>query len=179
MKVIFLDIDGVLNTSDTFREIYYKFKETGKRKLEIDEFRLEYLRSLIDQTCAKIVLSSSWRRFFVKENNKILPHTEKGQRLYELFNNYNLEIYDITPVSNGNREEEINIWLSQNNDVESFIIIDDEPNLFNNLLDRLIKTSNVKDNEMLTNMDMCFGFCEYHIGVAEEMLKSAKVKVIK
>jgi hypothetical protein len=62
--------------------------------------------------------------------------------------------------------------LSNNSDVESFVIIDDEPNLFRNLLDRLIKTSNVKDNETLKNMDDCFGFCEHHIEKAKKMLKS-------
>ena len=54
----------------------------------------------------------------------------------------------------------------------NMIIIDDEPNMFNELLDRLIKTSKVKNNVMLTNMDDCFGLCEYHIEIAKEMLKT-------
>lgn len=44
MKVVFLDVDGVLNTSKTFERVYHSFKNTGKKELEIDSFRLEYLK---------------------------------------------------------------------------------------------------------------------------------------
>ena len=152
MKVIFLDIDGVLNTADTFNKTsktfinqYNHYHEAGIRSLEIDKFRLEYLKELIDETEAKIVLSSTWRRFFIKENNKIVPRTIKGKQLYELFNSYGLEIYDLTPINMESREEQINIWLSQNDDIESFVIIDDEPNLFKFLLDRFV----VEDNKII------------------------------
>lgn len=155
MKVIFLDIDGVLNTSKTF--------ENG---LEIDSFRLEYLKTIIEETSAKIVLSSSWVKFFIKKDNEIIPRNEKGQRLYNLLNIYNIKIYDILNLGI-NREEMIIDWVSKN-EVDSFIIIDDEPNMFKDLLDRLIKTSKVKDNQMLTNMDDCFGLCDYHIEIAKK-----------
>ena len=95
-----------------------------------------------------------------------------------MLNNYNIEIYDILIYDNDiNREELIIEWLSKN-EVDSFIIIDDEPSLFNILLDNLIRTSKTKNNQMLTNMDDCFGLCEYHIEKAKEMLKT-KVKVKK
>ena len=165
MKVIFLDVDGVLNTSKTNSNI-----------LDIDSFRLEYLKSIIDETGAKIVLSSSWVKFFTKVNNKIIPRSEKGFLFYNLLSLYSIEIYDILGTG-VNREEMIIDWISKN-EVDSFIIIDDEPNMFNKLLDRLIKTSIVEDNQMLTNMDDCFGLCYYHIEIAKNMLKT-KVKVKK
>ncbi len=178
MKVVFLDVDGVLNTSKTFERVYQLFKNTGKKEIEIDPFRLEYLKRIIDKTNSKIVLSSTWRRFFTKENNKIIPINEKGKLLFDMLNNYNIEIYDILSFDNDiNREGLIMDWLSKN-EVDSFIIIDDEPSLFNILLDNLIRTSKVKNNQMLTNMDDCFGLCEYHIEEAKEMLKT-KVKVKK
>ena len=178
MKVVFLDIDGVLNTSKTFERLYNSFKNTGQKELEIDCFRLEYLKKIIEETNAKIVLSSTWRRFFIKEDNKIIPRNEKGKQFYYLLNDYNIEIYDILSYeSDLNREGLITNWLSKN-EVDSFVIIDDEPNLFNNLLDRLIKTSKVKNNIMLTNMDDCFGLSEHHIELAEDMLRT-KVKVKK
>lgn len=178
MKVVFLDVDGVLNTSKTYERVYHSFKNTGKKELEIDSFRLEYLKKIIDETGANIVLSSTWRRFFEKLDNKIVPRNEKVKQFYDMLNNYNIEIYDILIYDNDiNREELIIEWLSKN-EVDSFIIIDDEPNMFNELLDRLIKTSKVKNNVMLTNMDDCFGLCEYHIEIAKEMLKT-KVKVKK
>ncbi len=178
MKVVFLDVDGVLNTSKTFERVYHSFKNTGKKELEIDSFRLEYLKKIIDETGAKIVLSSAWRRFFQKLDNKIVPRSERGKQFYDMLNNFNIQIYDILSFdSDINREELIIEWISKN-EVDSFIIIDDEPNMFNELLDGLIKTSKVKNNVMLTNMDDCFGLCEYHIEIAKEMLKT-KVKVKK
>lgn len=179
MKIIFLDVDGVLNTSKTFKRVYDLFKNTGKKELEIDLFRLEYLKQIIDQTGAKIVLSSSWRRFFDKIDNKIIPLNEKGRSFYDLLNNYDIGIYDkLNNDFDNSREELVIDWLSKRDDVESFIMIDDEPSLFNVLIDRLIVTSNVKNNQILTNMDDCYGLCERHIEVAKDMLKS-KIKIKK
>ena len=180
MKVIFLDVDGVLNTSETYEVVAKIFKETGIEELDIDTFRLEYLKKIIEKTNAKIVLSASCRNSFVKENNKIIPISEKGEKIYNLLSSYGIEIYDITPSNYDPKNREITVkeWLSNNDDIDSFIIIDDEPNMFNELLDRLIKTSKVKDDEMLINMDDCVGLCEHHINIAINMLKS-KIKVKK
>ena len=90
MKVVFLDVDGVLNTSKTFERVYHSFKNTGKKELEIDLFRLEYLKRIIEETNSKIVLSSTWRRFFQKIDNKIVPRNEKGKQFYDMLNNYNI-----------------------------------------------------------------------------------------
>ena len=70
MKVIFLDIDGVLNTSQTFIEIDNEFIKTGKRRIEIDLDRVELLKEIVDATGAVIVLSSSWRLSGKMENGK-------------------------------------------------------------------------------------------------------------
>ena len=177
MKVIFLDVDGVLNTSKIFDRIYIS---TGKSELEIDEFRLKYLKTIVDKTDAKIVLSSTWRNFFMKEDNKIIPRNNKGKKFNDLLTNYDIEIFDILSnnYSDINRENLVNEWLSNRDDIDDFIIIDDEPNMFKSLLDKLIKTSKVNNNEMLINMDDCIGLCEEHINKAIEMLNS-KVKVLK
>lgn len=178
MKVIFLDIDGVLNTTETFIKRIENYERTGSLNLEIDEFRLEYLKSIIDSTGAKIVLSSTWRRYFTKNNELVMPITEKGKALYNLFSKYGIDIYDITVINVQSRENQVKEWLSNRDNVESFIIIDDEPNRFKDLLDKLIKTSRVKDNQILTNMDDCVGLCEHHIELSKNMLNS-KVKVKK
>ena len=139
MKVVFLDVDGVLNTSKTFERVYCSFKNTGKKELEIDSFRLEYLRQIIDETNSRVVLSSTWRRFFEKTDNRIIPRNEKGKQFYDMLSNYNIEIYDILSFDNDiNREGLIIDWLSKN-EVENFIIIDVEHSLFNILIDNLIK----------------------------------------
>lgn len=164
MKIIFLDIDGVLNTSETFKEIYYEFKETGKRRVEIDLKRVEYLKRIVDATDAKIVLSSTWRFFFNKEDDKLIPRNKSAIDLVEILNNYELAIYDITPRdSKGMRCNEINAWL-YDKDVESFVIIDDDSFDLQEFVDKeLIKTSFTKPDEMIKNMDDCMGLCEEHI----------------
>ena len=60
MKVIFLDIDGVLNSLDC--------KEKIEGYLFVEDKKIALLKELIDATGAKIVLSSTWRRgWYCKE----------------------------------------------------------------------------------------------------------------
>lgn len=63
MKVIFLDIDGVLNCQDTFIKRYEKKKITGYYELEIDIDMVKRLAKIVEETNSLIVLSSSWRIF--------------------------------------------------------------------------------------------------------------------
>ena len=53
MKIIFLDIDGVLNCKYTKEEIFF-FPFVSPKKIEL-------LKQLIERTGAKVVLSSTWR----------------------------------------------------------------------------------------------------------------------
>lgn len=55
MKLIFLDIDGVLNY-----EGYERFTRMGTRF--VDPVLIKRLKKIIDRTGAKVVLSSTWRR---------------------------------------------------------------------------------------------------------------------
>ena len=55
MKIIFLDIDGVLNSR------IYDRKRNRDELTDIDETRLPLVKELVAATGAKIVLSSSWR----------------------------------------------------------------------------------------------------------------------
>lgn len=179
MKVIFLDIDGVLNTSETFIQRRNNYKQNGIYNVEIDEFRISYLKEIIDRTYAKVVLSSSWRYFFTKENNIVLPEKQKGLDLYNLLKKYDIEIYDITTKQYMKREEQINLWLNNHSDVDSFIVIDDcSYDLQSFIGKELIKTSFTKEGEMLINMDDCLGLCEEHINQAINILNS-KTKVKK
>ena len=95
MKVIFLDIDGVLNTSETFKIREQIEKETGIWNIEIDEFRVEYLKQIIDDTGAKVVLSSGWKKDFENIDGKIIPIHEKGIGLLNILNKHCIELYDI------------------------------------------------------------------------------------
>lgn len=129
MKVIFLDIDGVLNSDEYFDKTKNLNIEGIRRDIDVE--KIELLKKAIDETGAKVVLSSSWR------------YTKKAQDLKELLAHY--EIYaDVTPFIQNNRGVEIKQWLSDNQNVEDFVIVDDE--IFSSydeeLLGKLVKISN-------------------------------------
>ena len=116
MKIVFLDIDGVLNSA-----AYDRNKPTDGGNIDVT--RLELLKALVDKTGARIVLTSSWREHWEKNPEDM---DEKGVELAETFKKAGLEIYDKTPfIGYLERSKEIRLWLEENGEVESFVIIDD------------------------------------------------------
>lgn len=143
MNIIFLDIDGVLNTSDSFKEEYYKSKELNRIRIyPIDEDRLSYLVEIVKLTNAKIVLTSSNRVNFIKIDNKLIPLNNIGKDILNIFSKHNLSIYDITPYDDNRlRGNEIKMWLENNKNIDNYIIIDDEEVGLELYKDKLIKTN--------------------------------------
>lgn len=112
MKVIFLDVDGVLNSAQDGYSI----------RLRTDS-HLKLLQRIIKETGAKIVLSSSWRIGFTPASRNLLAR----------FKEYGLELMDCTPeLPSSCRGDEIRQWLTDNvynYDIENFVILDDEANM--------------------------------------------------
>lgn len=136
MKVIFLDIDGVLCTMETY---YRRKKEFMNYKKYIspivDTDRLLLLKQIIDKTSAKVVITSSWR-------TAIISGLSSGIELINLFKEYGIEIYDLTSFDeNRNRVNEINSYLEQN-EVENYIIIDDEFKSLECFAEHLVRIKN-------------------------------------
>lgn len=128
MKVIFLDIDGVLNSDEYIDSI--KGKEmTAENEIDMEKVRL--LEQAINQTGARIVLTASGR------------YAQVGRYLRKVLSQMAI-FTDATPYMNNIRGLEIKEWLSQNNDVEDFVILDDEifESYDEELLSKLIKISN-------------------------------------
>ena len=176
MKIIFLDIDGVLNSFQTFKDIYYEYKKTGKRRIEIDEDKVLLLKEIVDNTDALIVLSSTWRYFGKMINGKLVTDNVKLQSLIDILSKYNMFIYDITPRSkSGNREEEIREWL-ENKNVDDFIVIDDDSYDLQGFINKeLIKTNYIiKDSEGNYYGELC-GLIVDHVYEAIEKLNSKKL----
>ena len=122
MKVIFLDVDGVLNSEHIFKKEHQRYKRTHQVRVDkdLDKRFVKNLRWLVKKTGAKIVLSSSWRGA-VKAN--------KNHHLNKMFNKYGLEIYDYTPTINIERGIEIQEWLNHHMDVTNIVILDDEDDM--------------------------------------------------
>lgn len=112
MDVIFLDVDNVLNN------VYTKDRVKGYRG--IDDKKVKILKKLIDETGAKIVLSSTWRLEQGSDN----PFR---RRLEEALRNEGLHIFDATPDYFWNeRAGEIMGWLDLYDGIDHIVILDDE-----------------------------------------------------
>lgn len=101
MKVIFLDIDGVLNSSKTVdRNFDYP---------ELDPRNLAVLQEIVNKTDAVLVLISSWKEDWVNEDGTASRSQEMIR--YQL-NPFGLDIYDCTADMTYNRGEGIINWLN-------------------------------------------------------------------
>ena len=118
MKVIFLDIDGVVNS------MYSRSRCQGYTGIDDDKVIL--LKQIVDATEANIVLSSTWRLGY----NKAGHHLKKmGDYLKKKLAKQGLSVYDVTPdlgKHGWNRGKEILDWLVRHPDVDKYLILDDE-----------------------------------------------------
>ena len=129
MKVIFLDVDGVLNSMQD------RFSQSLKT---IDHLLL--LQELVYKTGAKIVLSSSWRG--IPSLRKVVE-----TKLKEI----NAEIIGVTKSLPGSRGSEIKDWLDSSPEpIEAFVILDDDQDM-DDLFDHLVQTSTERG---LTRVEM-------------------------
>lgn len=118
MKVVFLDIDGVLNQSDYRREMMKK----GHISVILQREQLALLKKIVDATDASIVLISSWRKFWRREGSI----DSAGQQIEQVLDEYGLFIVDKTPVLHrGSRSDEVEAWLKNKRYVEQYVILDD------------------------------------------------------
>ena len=119
MKVIFLDIDGVLNSMD-----YFEKTKGMKGYREINPQKVEFLKEIVDKTNAKIVLSSTWRGLAKNENEEEHP---MYSYLADTLRKHGMEIYQHTPYIGQNRPKEIKAWIENKaEEIESFASLDDD-----------------------------------------------------
>ena len=125
MKILFLDVDGVLN-------------RCGKSGQGLEEDKVVLLQTIVNETDCEIVLSSTWRK---TEHQRERIETMCRQRLSK-------ELLDATPVFDlkigqlwaaSPRWKEIQHWLNRQVGIESFVIVDDDADM-GPLLPHLVKT---------------------------------------
>lgn len=155
LKVIFLDIDGVLNGYSFMLDLLYKLSiKFNKRKWfkekypfsGIHESKVALLSKIVKKTGAVCVLNSSISHLFFPRNN---VKSEIGESLNYLFDKYNINIIG-TSFSSKSRENGIYEWLSKHeNEIYSYVIIDDEVSFYDLLKDRLVQTSSIKSSEII------------------------------
>ncbi|MBQ8789422.1 MAG: hypothetical protein IJZ58_07925 [Oscillospiraceae bacterium] len=129
MKIIFLDVDGVLN-SEVWNQ---KHKIETENGFLIDEETIKLLSHFIKTSGAKIVLHSGWRFWFDKNFSPIRKESENFKNLLD---KNGLSFYDFTPdltteeiQKNGkfslSKPKEILLWLNNHPDISNWVVIDD------------------------------------------------------
>lgn len=130
MKVIFLDVDGVLNCDDT--------EETINGWVFVDDDKIKLLRHIIDKTGAKVVLDSTWRQgYYGITQKRPEDKSDWGEIEYEALKErcakYGVDFYGYTRWPDSmDRGTEIYEWIRdhvENHDDEDplvgWVIIDD------------------------------------------------------
>jgi len=132
-RLIFLDIDGVLNSQNKRKELYEK---TGKphsgSSFPFDEKCLNNLKTIIDATDSYIVITSVWRK-----DRKSIEVLFRELFVYGL----DRRVIGYTPILNKSRGEEIKAFLDLMTVPYEYVIIDDDTDM-EELKEHLVKTNN-------------------------------------
>lgn len=135
MKVIFLDFDGVLNVIPQGHDDFGGIFHPGF---------VENLGRIIDETGAKLVISSTWRHMGIERLHRMWKQRQ-----------YPGEIIGITPdlrwgtpeerlepgESNYVRGDEIQAILDQKPEITNYVILDDDDDMLKSQLGNFVKTS--------------------------------------
>lgn len=120
MKIIFLDINGVL---DSHRTMYASnYDDEANEELKLDPIAIGLIDKLCQVTEAKIVVSSVWRMGRTcGDFKKIFKHY-----------GFDLPVFEMTPILTGKpRGAEVQAWIDMwESDglepIESYVILDDD-----------------------------------------------------
>lgn len=115
MKVLFLDVDGVLNHHAFLVAHEAAIDLDSSGRAEIDPVAVARLRHVLETTGAKVCISSSWR------------HWMGGDVLRSFFATYGVEVVGATPAHIVSpRGEEISEWIARHrSEVDVYAVVDD------------------------------------------------------
>ena len=163
VRVIFLDIDGVLNSN--FWNENHQAEISEGALIDIEKVRL--LSKLVKNTDAKIILHSGWKFWF---DSSLHPLRKEAEHLKMLFEQESLMIVDVTPDYSTEeikkskkfslvKASEILAWLDEHKEVDKWIVIDD--------LD--LHNSEIEAHQIKTDP---------HIGLAKEDVHKAEFMLL-
>lgn len=127
-KILFLDIDGVLNS-----EVYYKSTaHSENNSSRFDPLGVEFIKKLVEEFSLRIVISSTWRYGAADR----LMHELKNSKLIKyLYHEW------FTPVIHpAHRGTEIKLWIDLHPEVTDYVIIDDDENMLEEQMTRFVRT---------------------------------------
>ena len=120
MKIIFLDIDGVVNCIST--------KERFNGLIGVEQEKITLVKQIVEATDAKIVLSSTWRLDWLWFNEGKSVNLDSFNYLKKEFAKQGLEFFGATPSHKDSwRGREIQEWLDTTTEkIDGYVVIDDD-----------------------------------------------------
>ena len=184
-KVVFLDIDGVLNSTRTLYE-----------DISLEDDLILNLKELVNKTWAKIVLSSSWRLF----TEAIATRMDKLDKFGLVVSGMTCDGVDLDWIESfefnatkkyldtrfdcdenkqikitHDRGVEIFKWLSEHKEVESFVILDDEDWKYNHkYIEGFVFTD--QTGFMTKAKTAYYNFWKYMRSVADQTLRQGYIR---
>lgn len=164
MKIIFLDIDGVLNNQNWARVLHNLYGGNGYggmfrtnnpkwNDVKWDWYNVANLKHLLGRTRAKIVISSSWRRFHTLDQFKIMF------QLYGLPPKTIIGETTIKTAPGSIRGDQINHYIANTDkDITNYIILDDNSDFY--------------PGQNLIQIDMKYGLTKKDMLIAVDKLNS-------
>lgn len=139
MNILFLDVDGVLNsrrTAATYGKYPWKLDDK-----EFDGVALEFIKKACYELDLKVVISSTWRNVNTVD---------------EFAGAFGVNVIGKTPsFPNQVRGREIEWWLLNNSRVMKYAIIDDDDDFLEEQMEFLVRTSN-DDGLLFSNMERLY-----------------------
>jgi len=145
MKIVFLDIDGVLNSFETPASLNVPHSAWCPEvmnafgiELDVHTDKVERVNKITEATGAKIVISSSWRVGYLAEWSDVIIHLHNmGLKGFII----GRTPHDKNDPEMNTRGREIEAWFAKYPDetIENFVILDDN-NKMDPLMDNLVKT---------------------------------------
>ena len=129
-KVIFLDIDGVLNTKCSYGQMD-RTTHKDEYGYTFDATAVANLAKIIEKTGADVIISSSWKCMGLSELRKMWEKRQLPGRIVDVTPDYmsdelllNADLNDIDVLYN--RGIEIKGWMEQHGEsVSQYVIVDD------------------------------------------------------
>lgn len=127
-KLIFLDMDHVLTNTDLDNS---SFKSFDPSKYHLSKINLKFLDIILENTDAKIVIASNWRKFS-PPYTKWLYNGKYYESILEPFKKmYSQYIFDmLPPVRHVSKSIALNLWAASNDWFDlvngKYVILEDD-----------------------------------------------------
>ena len=150
MKILFLDIDGVLNSKQAFK-FWHHHRDQKRWENGLEHYKGTLFQYLAQEFCPICLSNLEWIMREVEDLRIVVSSTWRLGKTVEMLK----EIFEFSPIianaildktprlEDRIRGHEIQEWLDEQAfaRIEKFVIVDDDSDM-DHLMDRLVKTDN-------------------------------------